>query len=155
MTACWLPVATNLLQLAVFLEVHKNPPPQPQFQTSAICYFSISNPFFIHTFFYLPYYVHCSAWVFLDSYHAEWQWVPPSKIVFQEQSYSSLHSERSLAWDHFRSEIDDPSGVIADFCGVIADFCRVIDDPWGIVTIPEEIGGRRSLRDSLNIIKCC
>ena len=31
----------------------------------------ISNPFFIQNFFYLPYYICCSAWVFLDSYHAE------------------------------------------------------------------------------------
>ena len=49
--------------------------------------------------------------------------------------------------------MDDPCGVIADFCGVIADFCGVIADPCGIVAIPEAIGGRRSLHDSLNIIK--
>ena len=42
-----------------------------------------------------------------------------SGIVFQEQSYSSLHSGGSSAWDHVR-------GVIAD--------------PCGIVTIPEAIG---------------
>ena len=54
---------------------------------------------------------------------------PPSEIVFQEQSYSSLHSGRSLAWDHFRIDIDVPCGVIADFCGVIADFCGFIAYP--------------------------
>ena len=32
------------------------------------------------------------------------------EFVFQEQSYSSLHSGQSLAWDHVR---DDPCGVIA------------------------------------------
>ena len=48
----------------------------------------------------------------------------PLEFVFQEQSYSSLHSGRSLAWDHVREDIDDPCGAIADFCGVIAD-------PWG------------------------
>ena len=63
----------------------------------------------------------------------------PLEFVFQEQSYSSLHSGQSLAWDHFRGNIDDPCGVIADPCGVIA--------------IPEVIG--RMLRDSLNIIKDC
>ena len=57
----------------------------------------------------------------------------PSEIVFQEQSYSSLHSGRSLAWDHFRGDINKP-------CGVIANFCRVIADPYG-VAIPEAIGG--------------
>ena len=41
---------------------------------------------------------------------------PPLEFFFQEQSYSSLHSGLSLAWDHVR-------GVIADFCGVIADPC--------------------------------
>ena len=68
----------------------------------------------------------------------------PSEIVFQEQSYSNLHSGRSLAWDHFYGDIDDLCGVIADFCGVIADFCGVvanlcgvIADPCNVVTIPE------------------
>ena len=51
------------------------------------------------------------------------------EFVFQEQSYSSLYSGWSLAWDHFRGDIDDPCGVIAHFCGVIADPCRVITDP--------------------------
>ena len=52
------------------------------------------------------------------------------------QSYSSLHSGCSLAWDHVRGDIDDP-------CGAIADFCPVIADPCGVVAIPEAIGGRR------------
>ena len=56
------------------------------------------------------------------------------EIVFQKQSYSSLHSGWSLASDHIRGYIDDPCGIIADFCGVIADHCYV-------VTIPEVIGG--------------
>ena len=60
---------------------------------------------------------------------------PPLEFFFQEQSYSSLHSGRSLAWDHVRGDIDDPCGAIADFCGVIADFCEVI-------AIPEAIDGR-------------
>ena len=47
---------------------------------------------------------------------------PPLEFFFQEQSYSSLHSGQSLAWDHVRGDIDDPCGAIADFCGVIADF---------------------------------
>ena len=79
----------------------------------------------------------------------------PLEFVFQEQTYSSLHSGRSFAWDHIRGDIDDPCGVIADFCGVIADFCGVIADPCGVVAIPEAIGGRPSLRDSLNIIEHC
>ena len=57
------------------------------------------------------------------------------EIVFQEQSYSSLHSGWSLAGDHFHGDIKDPCGVITDFCGVIAD-------PCGIVVIPEAICGR-------------
>ena len=58
----------------------------------------------------------------------------PLKFVFQEQSYSSLHSGWSLPWHHVRSDIDDPCGIIGDFCGVIAD-------PCGVVAIPEAIGG--------------
>ena len=65
----------------------------------------------------------------------------PLEFFFQEQSYSSLHSGRSLAWDHLRADIDDPCGAIADFCGVITDFCGVIADPSGVVAIPEAIGG--------------
>ena len=59
------------------------------------------------------------------------------EFVFQEQSYSSLHSgqSHSLAWDQFRGDINDPCGIIADLCGVITDPCCV-------VTIPEAIGGR-------------
>ena len=57
----------------------------------------------------------------------------PLEFFLQEQSYSSLHSGRSLAWDHVRGDIDDP-------CGTIADFCVVIADPGGVVAIPEAIG---------------
>ena len=56
------------------------------------------------------------------------------EIVFQEQSYSRLHSGRSLAWDHIRGDINDPCGIIADFCGVIAD-------PCGVVVISEAVAG--------------
>ena len=83
------------------------------------------------------YFRHLSAAVTSDT---------PLEFVFEEQNYSSLHSGRSLAWDHVRGDIDDPCGAIVDFCGVIAD-------PCGVVAIPEAIGGRRSLRESLNIIK--
>ena len=68
--------------------------------------------------------------------------VSPLEFVFQEQSYSSLNSGRSLAWDHFRGDIKDPCGAIADPCGAIADFCGVIADPCGAVSIPEAIDGR-------------
>ena len=61
---------------------------------------------------------------------------PPLEFFFEEQSYSSLHSGRCLAWDHVRGDIDDPCGAIADFCGVIAN-------PCGVVVIHEAIGGRR------------
>ena len=64
----------------------------------------------------------------------------PLEYFFQEQSYSSLRSGQSLAWDHVRGDIDDPSGAIADFCGVIADFCGVSADPCGVVAIPDSIG---------------
>ena len=62
------------------------------------------------------------------------------EFFFKEQSYSSLHSGRSLAWDHVRGDIDDPCGAIANFCGVIADFCGVIADFCGVIAIPEAIG---------------
>ena len=62
----------------------------------------------------------------------------PLEFFFQEQSYSSLHSGRSLAWDHIRGDIDDSCGAIADFCGVVADFCGVVADPCGAFAI----GGR-------------
>ena len=91
----------------------------------------------------------------------------PSEIVFQGQSYSNLQSGRSLAWDHFRGDVDDPCAVIADPCGVIADLYSIISiivnpgslwryrDPCSVVAIPEAIGGRRCqpLHDSLNILK--
>ena len=66
---------------------------------------------------------------------------PPLEFFFQEQSYSSLHSGQSLAWDHVRGDIDDPSSAIADFCGVITYFCGVIADPCGVVAISEAMGG--------------
>ena len=87
------------------------------------------------------------------------------EIVFQEQSYSSLHSGLSLAWDHFCGDIDDHCGIIADFCGVINDFCGVIADPCSVIADPCSViadpwgerrpRGRRCqlLRDSLNIVK--
>ena len=66
----------------------------------------------------------------------------PLEFFCQERSYSSLHSGRSLAWDHVCSDIDDPCSAIADFCEVIADFCGVTADPCGVVAIPEAIGCR-------------
>ena len=60
----------------------------------------------------------------------------PLEFFFQEQSYSSLHSGQSLTWDHVRGNIDDPCGVIADFCGVIADPCGVIADFCGVIADP-------------------
>ena len=60
-----------------------------------------------------------------------WNLLAPLEFFFQEQSYSSLHSGRRLAWDHVHGDIDDPCGAIANFCGVIADFCGVIADPCG------------------------
>ena len=68
---------------------------------------------------------------------------PPLEFVFQEQSYSSLQSGQSLAWDHVRGDIDDSCVVIADFCRVIADPCGVIADHCGVVAIPEAIGGQQ------------
>ena len=62
----------------------------------------------------------------------------PLEFFFQEQSYSSLHSGRSLAWDHVRGDIDDSCGAIANLCGVVADFCGVVADPGGA----SAIGGR-------------
>ena len=44
----------------------------------------------------------------------------PLEFFLQEQSYSSLHSGRNLAWDHVRGDIDDPCSAIANFCGVVA-----------------------------------
>ena len=48
----------------------------------------------------------------------------PLEFFFQEQSYSSLHSEQSLAWDHVRGDIDDPCGAIADFSPNYRRFLR-------------------------------
>ena len=59
----------------------------------------------------------------------EWRLESPLEFFFKEQSYSSLHSVRSLAWDHVCSGIDDPCGAIADFCGVITDPCAIVT-PW-------------------------
>ena len=56
----------------------------------------------------------------------------PLEFFFQEQSYSSLHSGRSLTWDHVRGNIDDPCGAIANFCGVITDPCDVVVIPQAI-----------------------
>ena len=58
---------------------------------------------------------------------------PPLEFFFQEQSYSSLHSGRSLAWDHVRGDIDDS-------CGAIADFCVVVADPGGAFAIGSRAG---------------
>ena len=38
---------------------------------------------------------------------------PPLEFFFQEQSYFSLHSGWSLAWDHLRGDITNPCGVVA------------------------------------------
>ena len=57
----------------------------------------------------------------------------PSEIVFHYQSYSSLHSGRSLAWDHFCGNNDDP-------CGVIVDFCVLSAISVELSPIPEAIG---------------
>ena len=54
---------------------------------------------------------------------------PLLEFFFQEQSYSSQHSERSLAWDHVRGDIDDPCSAFAEVCGVIADPCGVVAIP--------------------------
>ena len=69
----------------------------------------------------------------------------PLEFFLQEQSYSSLPSGLSEAWDHVRGDIDDPYGAIADFCGVIADFCEVI-------AIPEAIGGRAGADAAMAIV---
>ena len=68
------------------------------------------------------------------------------EFFFQEQSYSSLHSVRSLAWDHVRGDIDDPCDAIADFCGVIAD-------PWGDRRPPIVARLAKHHKTLLNIVK--
>ena len=52
-------------------------------------------------------------------YLSGWSWFqfsipawPPLEFFFQEQSYSRLHSGRSLAWDHVRGVIADPCGIV-------------------------------------------
>ena len=50
-------------------------------------------------------------------------------------------------WDHFRADINDP-------CGVIADLCRINADPCGVVAIPEAIGDA-IVANSLNVVKHC
>ena len=47
----------------------------------------------------------------------------PLEIVFQEESYSSLHSGWSLAWDQFHGIIADPCSIITDLCGIVGDPC--------------------------------
>ena len=83
----------------------------------------------------------------------------PLEFFFHEQSYSSLHSGRSLAWDHVRGDTDDPYGAIADFWS----FRRFLRScrrslrrchdrrPRSAAAMRR----RRSLRDSINIIKHC
>ena len=54
-------------------------------------------------------------------------YISPLEFVFQEQSYSSLYSGRSLAWDHGCGDIDvpvAPSPISAE-----------------LLPIPEVIGG--------------
>ena len=46
------------------------------------------------------------------------------KIVFQEQSYSSLRWGWSSAWDHICGVIVGPCGIIGNSCGIIANPCR-------------------------------
>ena len=55
----------------------------------------------------------------------------PFGSFFQEQSYSSLHSGWSLAWDHFCSDIADPCGIVANPCGVFA-----ISEAVAVVAMP-------------------
>ena len=76
---------------------------------------------------------------------SSWSSPPPLEFFFQEQSYSSLHSGRSLAWDYVRGDIDDPCGPIADFCGVITDTC-------GVVAISEAISGRAIADAEMQIV---
>ena len=82
----------------------------------------------------------------------------PLEFVFLEQSYSSVHSGRSLAWGHFWGDIDDPCGVIADFCGVIVKtsiHAALSQSLRRSAAARLPIRRRWSLRDSLNIIKHC
>ena len=78
----------------------------------------------------------------------------PSQICLPGKELLQSPFRTEFTWDHVRGDIADPCGVIADPSGVIAD-------PYGVVAIPEAVGAwlpirrRRSLRDSLNIIKHC
>ena len=57
------------------------------------------------------------------SYRDEGFYIPaPVEFVFQEQSYSSLHSGRSYAWDHVRGVIAIPEAIGGRRCGD-ADRC--------------------------------
>ena len=49
----------------------------------------------------------------------------PLEIVFQKQSYSSLHSGQSLAWDNFRCVIANPCSdcAIGYSAGTDAERC--------------------------------
>ena len=55
----------------------------------------------------------------------------PLEIIFQEQSYCSLYSRQSLAWDHFCGFIHYPCGVIGDPYGIIDNPCGIIVNLWG------------------------
>ena len=44
----------------------------------------------------------------------------PLEFFFQEQSYSSLHSGRSLTWDHVRGDIDD----LRSYCRFLRSYRR-------------------------------
>ena len=72
--------------------------------------------------------IHTGVWLNRD---VTYQWAH-LKVVFLEQSYSSVHSGWNLAWDHFHGDIADP-------CGIIADSCCIIPDPCSVVAIPEAI----------------
>ena len=75
----------------------------------------------------------------------------PLKFVFQEQSYSSLHSGQSLAWDHVCCDIDNPCGTIAELLPIFAELLPI---PAALLrSLRSPMRRRLSLRDSLNIIK--
>ena len=79
----------------------------------------------------------------------------PLEFVFQEQSYSHLHSGQSLAWDHFLGDIADPCSVIADFCGVITQsaeyvkYAKIFGDYFWLIFISTE-----GLGDPFLVILC-
>ena len=77
----------------------------------------------------------------------------PLEFFFEGQSYSSLHSGRSLAWDHVCGNIDDPSGAIAisaELSPIPAALSRSLRRSAAARSLMRR---RRSLCDSLNIIK--